>query len=78
MTNLYGNQRFDVFCEKGSWVGSGRYDATGDRIRLDFLLMTRDGQVVKHPAPLEFTYEGRGNELALSWRETKMTWQRRM
>lgn len=78
VTNLYGNERFDVICEKGSWIGSGKYKATSDQIRLDFLLLTRSNQVVKHPAPLEMTYEGRGNELGMTWREMNFTWKRHL
>jgi hypothetical protein len=78
VTNLYGNQRFDLFCEREAWVGSGRYEATGDRLRLDFDVLTRRGHMVGKPAPIEMTYEGRGNELALKWRELNLTWRRHL
>ena len=76
--NLYGNERFDVFCENAAWVGAGKYRASGDRITFDFHVLSRREHVVKHPAPLEMTFEGKGNELALRWRDTDLVWKRRL
>lgn len=78
MTNLYGNERFDVYCENAAWVGSGRYKATNDRITLTFDLLSRRDQVVKHPAPLDMTFEGKGNELVLKWRDADLVWKRHL
>ncbi len=56
---------FELVCARDEWVGLGRYSREGDRLRFTFTALTRKGEVVKRPEPVEFVFSGRGNEMAL-------------
>ena len=75
---LYAEGRFDVACAKDAWLGQGKWTHDGARLRLEYSALARLGRVVEQPAPLEYEYEGRGNELVLRHIGTEYRWTRAM
>jgi hypothetical protein len=65
---------FELVCSQDAWVGVGRYQKDGDRLRFSFTALTRQGVVVRDPQPVEFIFRGKGNELVLRRPESESEW----
>jgi hypothetical protein len=77
-TQLKSGSNFELVCAGDSWVGVGRYSKEGDSLKFAFQALASRGEVIKEPQPVEFVFEGRGNEMSMRLPEatTDWTWRR--
>jgi len=62
---LGDNGRFDLSCQGEEWVGLGRWERNGSRIRFEFERVARRERPLTDPPILDLYVEGRGNEIGL-------------
>ena len=75
-TQLSPSGAFELVCASDAWVGVGRYERDSDRLILRFSALANKGEVVKNPAPVEFSFTGRGNEMELRSGSGVYVWKR--
>jgi hypothetical protein len=73
---MYSDGRFDLVCAHNAWVGAGRYRRSGNELIFDYVVLTRNGTAIDKPEPLDFTLDGRGNEIRLDDGRQVHVWNR--